>query len=185
MTIANLRTRVVARQLLGLPIDPRLSGSLGGHTAAAFRWLDSAPTPKVPILDVIVGAVDVGVNASEHGWGDARTIEAETRAVITTGATAFAGPVGGLVAQGGFEVGKSVHAGADAVFHITDHSFDGHLERTYGTTELTPQQAREVTQRYEGWSGLWNATGDTVQTAPVAVRDAASRGFNEVRSWLR
>lgn len=185
--IGNLRARVVANQILGRPISPQLSGSLGGHTRAAFRWLESTPKPRVSgaaVFSGIVGVIDTGMKANQYGSGDAATMEAGTKAFLSTGATIAAGPVGGLVADAGFEAGKSIHAGMDAVFHTTDHAFDGHLMRTYGTTELTPAQAREVTQRYDGPVGIWNANLDAIRSTPTAVSGAAKRGWNTVKSFF-
>lgn len=129
---------------------------------------------KIPIVGTLVSAADIGVNQQLHGWGDARTIQAEVDGGVGLLLTPV--PGGGLAWSVGTKIGEQASHGIDWIVETTTgdtpagHIVTNQLNASspggnYDALSVDQQAevAHQVAQRYEGWSGLknflWDAAG--------------------------
>ncbi|MGN6696370.1 MAG: hypothetical protein ACTHN0_19485 [Aquihabitans sp.] len=129
-----------------------------------------ATKSSLPIVGILLSTADVGLNANQHGWGDGRTMFAEVDGAMGVILTPI--PGGGVAWTIGTKVGEGAAHGIDWVSQATTgdtyagHVVTGALNRAAGgdfNSLSVDEQARvatEVSQRYEGWSGLGNFIWD-------------------------
>lgn len=160
-----------------------LTTQLGKHTGSAglLKPIGSVGTWVGVGLSAVVGGVDIYLNQREEGWGGAGTISAEVNGGL---ATAFSFVPGGALvysatsAATGFVYGK-----ADNAFNLSGQVVDDYARRAYlvdSADQLTVAQSDELAMRYQGWSGLANATGDGIIGAGRGIGNLGKRAWNAV-----
>ncbi len=179
-------------QLFGGHVSPEMYGRIGGltsqlghHTGAGglLKPLSNVGTWVGVGLSAVVGGVDVFMKQRDNGWGDAQTISAEVDGTLST-AFSFV-PGGSLVYSASRTVTDVVYGTADETFNLSGQVVDDYARRAYhvdGADQLTAAQADEVTERYQGWSGLANSTGDGIIAAGRGAGNVVKNAWRGVTS---
>jgi hypothetical protein len=179
-------------QLFGGHVSQEMYGRIGGLTgqlgrppgaSGLLKPLSNVGTWVGVGLSAVVGGINVFMKQREHGWGDAQTIGAEVDGTLST-AFSFV-PGGSLVYSASRTVTDVVYGAADEKFNLSGQVVDDYARRAYhvdNADQLTTAQADEVAERYQGWSGLANSTGDGIIAAGRGTGNVAKNAWRGVTS---
>ena len=153
-------------------------GAAGGYTAALNQTLD-VNLHSVPYIDIAVSGGTVMAYGVTTGWGSTETAVASVEGVLDVGAGFV--PGGFVALEVGERIGTGIydhtpfgsyvegkfleedHATHDRLISQWDEAFvAGDYERANTLANLAQQKGDEIMHESTGWTGLWNATTNTL-----------------------